>query len=273
MGGAVVALAMPGVAAAQAPAIEILYGVAPDGGGTLSASPMPPTEGDVTWSSCAGGGPACVPYPSEPRSRPALNAGDSAPGTVFEAQIAVGGQLVTARSLPYQGRVRWTEPPGIAGRLRANGFVRPIPAKWTGGWGNQRSYPQLQVCTGPRARHCLVLSDANYWDRCPGTGAVIPKHYTGWWLRAVDRRGGPFIPLLAIYYGSPELVPLAPLGGAATALTPPIRIAPAAGPPRRTCGTGKRLTREQLRGLLRLNAKRERERRRHADAGASEARP
>lgn len=80
------------------------------------------------------------------------------------------------------------------------------------------------------------------------------------------------MPIPAIAYGAPEAIPLAPLSGAATALTPAIRIAPAAGPRRRTCGRSKRLTRKQLRGLLRFNAERERDRRRHTSAGPSAAR-
>lgn len=110
---------------------------------------------EIAWSSCPGGGPACSPYPFQPRTVPALNAGDSTPGTVFEAQANVAGQGVTARSRPYLGRVHWTEPPGIDGRIRANGFVWPVPAKWNGGWGNERSYPQLQVS---EALHRLVAA-------------------------------------------------------------------------------------------------------------------
>lgn len=261
IGCAVAALAAA-TASAQAPSLRIDYGVAPDGGGTLWASLSAPGAAQIDWTSCAGGGPACLPYPSTPNSVPALNAGDSTPGTAFEASATVDGQIVTARSRPYLGRVRWTKPPGIKGAIRANAFVRPVPARWAGGWGAERSYPQLQVCRGQRARRCLTISDAHYWNQCPGTGAVISKRYTGWYLRAIDRRGGQNVPLSAIAYLIPEAIPPAYLGGPASATTPAVRIAPAVGPARRKCGRGKRLTRAQLRGLLDRNAELERARRR-----------
>jgi hypothetical protein len=94
---------------------------------------------------------------------------------------------------------------------------------------------QLQVCRTFAAKRCLVISDAGYWDVCPGTGATIAKRYEGWYLRALDRRNGNAMPRLAIAYGAPEMIrPATP--GPSVASTPPLRIRPAAGPATRRCG-------------------------------------
>lgn len=260
VGWAVVALSAPAAAAAQAPSLTIEYGIGMAGRGTLWAHAAPPTGAPIAWASCAGGGPVCLPYPSVPNSVPSLDAGDSPAGTVFEASATIDGQLVTARSRPYLGPARWTDPPGIAGPIRANAFVRPVPARWVGGWGVEKSYPQLQVCRKQRGRRCLTISDAHYWNVCPGTGAVIAKRYTGWYLRAIDRRAGPGVPLLAIAYGAPEAIPPVPVDGKTAMSTPAVRIAPAVGPPKRRCGRGKALTRKLLRQLLRRNVELERTR-------------
>lgn len=222
---------------------------------------MPPAQGAIAWRSCAGGGAECVPYLGVPDTIPSVDAGGSPVGTVFEASATVNGQVVVARSRPYLGPVRWTEPPGIRGPIQASSFVRPVPARWTGGWGVERSYPQLQVCRTARARRCLTISDAHHWNACRGTGAVIAKRYTGWYLRAVDRRAGPNVPVPAIGYRLPEAIPPAPVDGKTAVPTPAVRIAPAVGPPRRRCGGGVRLDRAGIRALLRRNAELERTRR------------
>jgi hypothetical protein len=265
LGCAVVALGAPAATSAQAPSLRIGYGVAGDGGGTLRADlPGLFVAAPISWKKCDGGGTDCVPYPSTQSNFDQVIVGDSPPGTVFEASATVDGQAVSARSRPYLGPVRWTDPPGIKGSFRVNGFVRPVLARWAGGWGVERSYPQLQVCRGPRARRCLTISDAFHWNRCPGVGAVIAKRYAGWYLRAVDRRGGQAVPQTLLLHRMPETVLPVLQGGPTVSLTPGVRIAPSTKPPRRRCGRGKRLTREQVRERLRFNAEIERSRKRSA---------
>ncbi len=214
--------------------ISFQYLINPDGSGGLVANP-PGGQGTIGWASCVNSGTDCAPIASGSDSDRVLNVGDTPAGTVFEVTATSAGQTATERTVPYRGRVRWTEPPALAGAPRVNSFVQPIPGKWEGGWGLEASYVQLQVCRTYAAQRCLVISDTNYWNGCPGTGATIAKRYEGWYVRTVDQRNGDAMPLPAIAYMAPEAIRPA-MPGPAVASTPPLRILPAAGPAARRCG-------------------------------------
>lgn len=217
--------------------ISLQYSIASDGKGILVANP-PDGHDTIGWARCPDGGADCTPVASDRQSDRVLHVGDAPAGTVFEATASTAGRTVVERSVPYQGRVRSTEPPALAGAPRVNSFVQPIAGKWEGGWGREASYLQLQVCRTYEARQpwsCLVISDSVSWNACPGAGATIAERYAGWYLRAVDRRNGADTPMRLVGYLAPETI--APdIPGPSVAATAPTRILPATGPPARRCG-------------------------------------
>jgi hypothetical protein len=112
------------------------------------------------------------------------------------------------------------------------GLVRPLAATWTGGWGNESSRLQTQVC---RLGSCKVIADGVYWNRCPGAGAVLQSRYEGWYVRVVDQRIGRDTGWALYAVSTPEaLKPLEPSPAQATARFGPIRAA--TGPAESGCG-------------------------------------
>jgi hypothetical protein len=237
-GIASLALAAPAAAGAQTE----LYGVALSynidlntGRGELIANPVPNGNvGTIAWRRCPAGGDVCEAGWGGGPEDGLLEVGDAPAGSVFEATATYGGRSVSARSLPYLGPVRTIRPPGLTGHLRVGGLVRPLAATWGGGWGNEQSRLQTQVCR-IRSGPCKVIADGVYWDRCPGAGAVLAARYQGWYVRVVDQRVGRDTAWAAYAVGAPEaLMPLAPTPAQAAATFGPIRAA--AGRAESTCG-------------------------------------
>lgn len=179
------------------------------------------------WCLHAGGG--------GPQFAAELHVGDVPAGTVFEATATYAGESASARSAPYLGRVSATAPPGLPGRLRVGALVRPMAARWMGGWGNERSYLQTQACRDRMGHGCVVIADQFYWNHCPGVGAVLDPRCVGWYVRAIDRRFGRDVAFPTFAVGKPEaLRPSQPSPASGVATFGPIR--PAAGPPESRCG-------------------------------------
>ena len=85
--------------------------------------------------------------------------------------------------------MRATEAPRAAGALRAGALVRPLAARWAGGWGNESDRLQVQVCR-TEAVGCSVLYDSVNDQRSGRSGATIPKRFRNWFLRIADQRIG-----------------------------------------------------------------------------------
>ena len=177
-------------ASAQRAAIT-QQGFGPDGLPRLVANPIPDGgQGHVVaWRACAPSAP-CGPVGSGAADERALATGDVPAGTVFEADVAdASGQITTARSTPWLGRVTAIKPPWATGALKVGQQVTPVPATWSGGWTGDGDLLGLEACRDRAGTRCETLSaERAGLPTCPGAGAVIAPRYAGWWIRAVDAR-------------------------------------------------------------------------------------
>jgi hypothetical protein len=235
---AVLALTAVAPAVASEPSdrgVAISYVVEPDGRGMLVGYPTPDAWGSVTWERCAPDGSPCEAFASDPASDQIVHVGDAEPGTVFQATASGNGTTITARSDPYGGPIHAVVLPRIDGALRVGALVKPVPARWTGGWGGEVPVVQLQVCRDRKGGDCRVISDYPYWDDCPGVGAVLQRRYEGWYLRVADARSArtPAFPAFAALRPE-DLTPFLAAPNVATAIVG--RIGAPAGPPESHCG-------------------------------------
>ena len=100
----------------------------------LVANPVP--DGGkgriVAWRTCA---PDVACQSVSVDDDRGLEPGDVPAQTVFEADaVANDGRLTTARSKPWLRRVTASVPPAVAGPPAVGRLVRPVPARWAGGW-------------------------------------------------------------------------------------------------------------------------------------------
>jgi hypothetical protein len=181
-------LVLASTAVADAPSGIAFSYIDDSQGGLLSGYTVPDGAwGTMTWEACPPNAP-CSTIAADGDGN--LHVGSAAPGTVFRATASDGEQSVTATSDPYLGPLRKDRPPGISGQLRVGHVVRAVAGAWSGGWGGEQPYLQLQACRTRRSGSCEVIASTFYWERCGGVGAVLPKHYAGWYLRVADNRLG-----------------------------------------------------------------------------------
>jgi hypothetical protein len=233
---AVAAAVLAGVNFASADAarqrMEISYEINSDGRGAVVANISPDAAGRYGWLRCPPRRGHCEQLATHAR---ALNAGNAPVGTTWIAIGTHGSQTSSAGTLPYRGRVRARTRPRVKGPVRSGAFVRPVAAKWRGGWGNEFDWLQLQVCRTRSGKGCAVISDSFYANVCPGTGAVIDGGYAGWFLRALDARIGrnTAIPTVAILPG--HVPPFRP--GPDVASSVPVRVSAQMTAPSLACST------------------------------------
>jgi hypothetical protein len=177
-------------AVADAPSGLVFSYIDDPQGGLLYGNPVPDGAwGTMTWEACPPNAP-CVTVAPDRASDRSLYVGSVEPGTVFRATASDGEQSVAATSDPYLGPLRNDRPPGISGQLRVGRVVRAVAGTWSGGWGGEQPYLQLQACQTRRSSSCEVIASTFYWERCGRVEAFLPKHYAGWYLRVADNRLG-----------------------------------------------------------------------------------
>jgi hypothetical protein len=239
----VVILAMlgwPAGAIAQPGNLDVgfYYTINPDGTGGLDANvsggPVGQTA-SVSWEACPPG-TACTPITPRQGFTPSVLTGTATPGTVYVVTATIGSQTAKATSVPWLGLVRAVTAPAIQGNLRVGGLVTPVGATWSGGWGNDASLLQLQVCRTASGAGCVVIADSYYWSKCPGTGAVLTYDFVSQYVRVVEERIGRSTPFPAFAItGSPGgLRPIEPGPTAEAGVAGPIAAAP--WKPESTCG-------------------------------------
>lgn len=212
--------------------VTLMYDVNAEGSAALIANPT--KGGSVSWQACPPEDD-CRPVASRPTLDRALDVGGAPVGTVFVATATNGSQSATVTSVPYLGPIRPTAPPSIDGSLRVGALVRPVAGSWSGGWGNERSLLQTQVCLRADGTGCAVVADQVYWDKCPGAGAVLAPHHAGRYLRVIDRRLGRDVTFTPIGISSPAYIrPLDPGPSRAATIAGP--IGRASGPAESDCG-------------------------------------
>jgi hypothetical protein len=159
-------------------------------GGLLLGNPVPDGSwGAMTWQACPPDAPCYAVSPDSASDR-ILHVGGVPPGTVFHATAANGDQSVSATSDPYHGPLKLVRPPGLSGHLRVGGVVRARAGLWSGGWGGEQPFLQLQACRTMRSSTCQVIASTFWWERCGGVAARLTKRYEGWYLRVADDRAG-----------------------------------------------------------------------------------
>jgi hypothetical protein len=213
-----------------------------DGSGRLLVNNAPSPGGTWSWEACSPNLTACAPFGSGAD----IDTGAAAPETVFR----VNGEGNTGLSPVWHGILSVTKAPSVAGAIRANELVKPIPATWSGGWDGDFDQTQLAACTTPDGHDCLSITDPQYVAGCKEGATVLDPALTGRYLRIADRRDGPGTIFTLIAVVSPYGQEIwASSGSVAVAMLG--RIRPASGPRAAACGPPA-LTPEQLGGSRRV---------------------
>lgn len=132
---------------------------------------------------CPPGGVACEVVPYDPLSSSSYEAGETAAGTVFEADVRDrDGVVTTIRSLPWRGRVTALSAPTLAGDAKVGGTVTAVDGTWGGGWaeppqGKDQTRTRVVACRAPDRAYCLELPSG-----------PLAQRWAGWYLIAVAWR-------------------------------------------------------------------------------------
>ena len=117
------------------------------------------------------------------------------------------------RSPVWRGRVAAAVAPALVGAATPGESVRPLPAGWTGGWGDERSVTVVLACPSLKSRgDCEHLTSAD-GQAAAGNRQVLPRH-RGRYLFAVEYRLSRDAP-------SPALPDTRPAASATVAVSPP----------------------------------------------------
>lgn len=137
---------------------------------------------------CPPGGAACVALPA-PDAGLVYLPGETAPGTVFEADLKNADRVVvTTRTVPWKGTVTATSPPSLSGDARVGGTVTAGDGTWSGGWGDrpgwrpeypirEATYTKVIACRTPEHTECRFLPDG-----------PLAQRWGGWYLFAASTR-------------------------------------------------------------------------------------
>lgn len=163
-----------------------------DGSGRLFVND---SGGGWSWEACSENLASCMPFPGGQE----LSTVGAAPETVFR----VSGQGGTGLSPLWHGDLVSLGPPSVAGKLRANELVRPVPGQWSGGWEGEGDEDELQLaaCKRPDGTGCTTLTNSHYVGGCKGEAAVLDPAFAGRYLRVADARigAGPhYVPAYAV---------------------------------------------------------------------------
>jgi len=212
-------LLIPATASAQAP--TVIYGVDhanPD----LHVWAWSGTV--VGWARCPAGGAPCEPLPVtrndwNPDGFAGARPGETAPGTVFEATIDRGGEIITARTPAWEGTLE-AAPPTLEGDPTVGATVRAVPGASQGGWATGRKVQtSIYACRDQGGGECQKLT--RFTDGA--SEVVVDARYAGWYLSAAQWWGsgnngvtfipeapdpGPFVPGEAIGARSAALGPV-----------------------------------------------------------------
>lgn len=214
---------LPAAATAFTPGMQELLNA--DGTGRLFATSG--GTGSFTWEGCTADQSVC----SVAGTGRDFSFGNAPDGTVFRP---AGGSPAEVSPI-WHGNLNLAAPPSIAGRLRANELVIPVPAGWQGGWEGDFDQTQLAACATPTGEGCTSISDHKYPAGCEHGGAVLDPSFAGKYLRVADRQLGPGTVETLEADGSPYGHPIWPAEGD-TAVAVVGRIGRAVDGRKQTCG-------------------------------------
>ncbi len=154
------------------------------GGGSLVANAAANPTRTWSWQICDAAGEACAPY----ASGQSIKVGTPPAGVTFKA-IASDGPV--GLSPVWNGPLHAAAPPSVAGAVRANELVTPMPAAWGGGWTGDYPRAQLSACPTTAGTGCITLTGNDYDSDCPNGGALLDPDFTGWYLQVASVVYGP----------------------------------------------------------------------------------
>lgn len=228
------ALGMVIVAPAQAARhLEMNVFTEPNGTGQLSAVTDSTTVRPFAWEVCTPDLKGCEPFARGQR----IETTGAPAGSVFRVRDAGGG---SGLSPEWGGPPKALAPPRVAGIIKANEFVSPVPGLWSGGWQGEDTEMQLAACATEAGApgECTTLTNP-WYERVLGCGESssfgLDSRFVGQYLRVADRQsGGP--------HAEAGVGLSSPFGGEVwgrsrnTSVAIVGQIAPATNPPAGECG-------------------------------------
>lgn len=161
--------------------VRMQASINPDGSGHLFVNS---SGSSWSWETCARDLTACTPFGSGRE----IDTTGASPGIVFRVEGSDGARGVSPE---WRGRLKPMTPPKAVGVVRANEFIAPMPAAWTGGWKGEFSALQLAACTTPTGEGCTTLTDPHYVRNCSTSASfVVDARFAGSYLRIADEQLG-----------------------------------------------------------------------------------
>ena len=217
----------PSALAAESAEIQPVLNL--DGSGRMIVNSQTNPDSETwSWESCSVDLDRCAPFA---QGRIVETPGTPVPA-VFRATSSLGAVALSPR---WNGRVSALSAPSVAGTVRANELVVPVPGQWLGGWEGDVDWTQLAACRRPADEGCTTLTHRHYVGGCKNGAAVIDPRFTGMYLRVAARRIPAHTPELAYAVGSPY-TPDIWTPGPTVAVAFVGRIEAATGPPASGCG-------------------------------------
>jgi hypothetical protein len=177
------------------------------------------------WSICAPGVAACLPaHARDGQLRP----GPEPAGTRFVAR-ALYKRRSYESSLIWHGRVRPVSLPAATGPFAVGDVVRPVAARWVGGWRGDGDQLGIEACRLPNGTGCRMLGGGELGCPDASSSPRLGGWFTSWYLFAVDARMPRDDACAGTAYFANADLPLWPFGPTVVRSAPLGQIA---GPPR-----------------------------------------
>ena len=129
-----------------------------------------------TFSIC----PPGKPCKSRQEGQNGLRPGPEPTGTRFTAQATYRGETYSA-SVSWLGQVQTLGSPRLLGAARQGRIVRPVAARWQGGWGGKSDLLGVQACRTMSGRDCRMLGGGELG--CPDASSLSAR----WMVRRLVR--------------------------------------------------------------------------------------
>jgi hypothetical protein len=133
-----------------------------------------------------------------------LEPGPQPAGTRFVARVTYRGRTRAVRTSAWRGRVRARRPARLRGAPSVGATIRPLAARWSGGWGGGWEDLRVEVCRR-RTTGCQTLIAPTYVGP---SSTPIPERFAGWYVHAADAHVALRTPMPAIGYLRPWGVPV-----------------------------------------------------------------
>jgi hypothetical protein len=166
------------------------------GSGLVYANPEERGGEMWSWSICDASGANCRPFGSGKE----IHVGSPPAGVTFRLTTNEGTTLTPV----WNGPLALVAGPSVVGAVEANSLVRPVPARWAGGWsGDIEDFTQLAACATSAGSECTSLTDWEYGGGGCGSGTVIDPIFAGWYLQVASQVFGPGVLFAEVGHSTP----------------------------------------------------------------------